>query len=511
MPATFCMSWQKGHEKCNDLPFCQYFDYFVPAQMKWAKPNIVQAANKMYLAYVMRERPVTLPRDYFSLERVGREMAADIAATRHRKRPIHRPTVSENDWTVQKDMNLFGKFAKQKLIVLNAAGNGNVGDDAYNEVLAANFDRKNIDVYFCKDNCKLLEDGSIIPLFNTTNGKNLLKFNHIMVLGGGLLTKERLKCFKWYVDQCREFDANFFICSVGFQGGNIRPNSKGDVILPDWIHGYAEIFKYAQFISLRSFRDLEIVRQVMGQSDIVKTDCNPDLAYAYKAKNKLIRNGGNAYYSKINSIAMIVMTRDVSIETHPEFYQKVEDIYKEGKHQIVFANFGGFSDDSNTHMEEVFSRALASFPKAKILHGKFPTSYSKQTWDYQKTNEDYTQSQLDSILSRTKIMISSRLHGLILAKAFMVPEIITFNGGNYKIEQELKNHLDLPSQILSIRALRPIKFIENLILDHGVLDYKDWSENTRNQTIVRLSKEKGMPIKTLQAMNNYELNILKNK
>lgn len=191
-PATYCTPWLKKHARCRLLPHCACFEGFVPAQQRWALPDVEDCRAKMRTRFDKRqflndeeqerEKESAQQRRSFILENFDAKSRAShflrsLFSTkqvnpRDRRAAIKEAIDKDGDGdAAAPDLSPQGRFfefkglRRKNVIVVASYGYGNVGDDAYESVIRKVLEEnEQCRVFMVPDTCLLLRSGELVPV-----------------------------------------------------------------------------------------------------------------------------------------------------------------------------------------------------------------------------------------------------------------------------------------------------------------------------------------------------------
>lgn len=518
-PATFCTIWSKKHEDCKYLPYCQFFNLFIPSTHSWAKPCIIDAGNKMVDVY--KKRLVYNNKTYnyiveFNSNKFKNDLLNSLKSTIPRKSTnnlfLQQNKINNKlaqlsqlsqiyyfDWKIQK---------KKKIIVIGASKNGNLGDDMYPFVIKEFFKDDNYNIINISDNEVEIIDDSIVSL-KTYNGDNLKlsPFDYLIIGGGGLLNIERIQynngvcdwgnngCIKWnnsihlYSEYAQRIKIPYYIVSVGFQDLSITDS---DQSIKNKFSSFSLLLNGADYISMRSPMDYHVANLIVDPYIKDYIFQYPDLGYSLKKYTLpyIIKQKRN----------ILLVTVDTWIDINKKYIQydilkKINEYkMKNIEYRLIFTVFTGVNKKNNIFVSDQEKIIKKKFPGCEIIPGLQPDI---KNYHYpSRTSTIYTMTQL---LINTHTIITGRYHGYVLAKTFGVPHIETYGYCNYKIESEKKNYCSSKEK----SSLVPLETIREYI-QKGIYFKRNNrgnggnSDDNRNNNIVNIHKKTGIDISIIQ-------------
>lgn len=508
--ATFCPD-EFIHKECKEMPCCQTFHLFIPSQTTWVEVSKKIVVEALQNVYNNKTKGKLIENNPFTLEKCGNNLLVDV------KKVISNGVINKNiiqieyesyRWIDQKKIvKLIDDDLKidirPKVLIINAANNANVGDDMYNIIAKKIFDEKEINVKYTRDNMLITKDDQLKPIgdLEKIDKKKLFLPEYAILLGGGLLNKERVELLTNYKRYLESISCQLFICSVGFQ--DIKSDGQGTVPF-GFEKEYKEILDYSSFISLRTYNDVSVASRIMNYEKLSKLCYHPDLVYSL---SDILQEYIPKSLKKADEIG-IMMTADYNCGNTEYLLDDLMKLYVAGKH-LNFINFAGVVDKTNQKVVDNMNECRKIFPLATFMYNMKPTD-NLMTDNVRNVLHkcDFTFDQVIDTLSKCEKVYSSRYHGIVIAKALNVREIIRLNPNNYKIREDLRSHHDIiDSQSLSILARKPLDEVIKII-KNGKIIRSEISEDQRNTMIVDLNNKTGLDIKQLQSMDNFQLQML---
>jgi hypothetical protein len=499
-PATLCsIDYPKKHSKCKNLPHCIHFDAFIPAFQSWAKPNIKEASEKMHKVALSSKKgeyssKMWIIHNYNSIvfaERLLNSLETTCSISLDVKNNyIQKYSILDTSGILQQSLVLdYSPSIKKRILVCNSAGYGNVGDDSYNWLLKKFF--CNYDIQFVPDTQILLSDGKIKNIIHFKSDNDVLwEFDYLVIGGGGLLRNvdniQKTSMF-FYQKLCVKRSIPYYIISVGFQDCSISTSLSKHLT-----EIYKDLLCHSQYTSVRSIHDYHFINTHFN----ISCKYYPDMIYAV---SKYIP------YKNVDRNIIMVILSDTWI-TLTDF---IVDYIRESctpSDQLIFIDFGGIQDGKTSCINT--KRTWKLFPDSQIYHG------IKLEWNYDHDHitNDAAQERLLSLpqvydlLYHTRILITSRYHGLVLGKVFQVPVVETFGYSNYKFTADiLSNHQRISATQLEILAITPLQDIRNCIDNDVIFTHRSWNDDQRNTAIVEINNKTGIDISMLQNWNNDQL------
>ncbi len=286
-----------------------------------------------------------------------------------------------------------------KIAIVGASGYGNVGDDAYRELLQH---------YLTHHECRFFN--SDLP------ARFPADFDAIIFGGGGLIycsTNPHLvshfSYMQWYMDEAIRQKIPWGFLSCGIQVARLGNGYDWKSLIP-----WKPCLQRADFLTVRSETDAAILGQLTGRNDI---RFFPDLCYL--AGEAWGRPSANA-----DKYVLLIPTsfHDVRSRAVSESIAKAED----AGCALVICNFGAERDDL-----PAIDRCRKALPRARVVLNPTPRDAFH-------------------LVCGAKWVVSGRYHGIIFARAAGVPCCAPANGP-YKIRedpshvsfQEARQHLEI--------------------------------------------------------------------
>lgn len=475
-PASFCCAWNPKHFDCKYLPHCRFFDGFCPSRQKWAKIDTVSACEKMLSAF---ENTLSGNKDTieyintnFSYKKVSETLLTSLRNTKRICSKTRKQNIKDRAYTeilksncIEQGSILDFKESKKKLVVLNAGGYGNVGDDAYSFIINLKF----------KETCEI----SFVSDF--TFEKFITDFDYLIIGGGGLLNTERMRQDNniWrYSDYASKNGKPYFLTSIGFQDTEV--NSEEESL--EKYRVYGKLLDNSDYISVRSVSDYHIACRICYSKTKDFLYFNQDIVYSINNYMKLDT------FQERDTLLVII---DKWVNPFEDFVYN-DILKKKNGLQIVFTEFSG--ENENFIVDPTL--LLKLFPDSVFIPG-IPR---KNEIDKNNSRVLNATCLLDicKILVRSKIVITGRYHGMILSKVFKVPSIETYGYSNYKLEAEKF----APPTDNKDTALD--KILE--IIDSGyIFKSRNWTQDDRNTAIVQANTVFGISIQKIQNWSNRKI------
>lgn len=475
-PATFCTTWSVKHQECQYLPHCIHFKSFVPCQQSWAQVIQKDFAYKMKEAQIKKKRKYQKQSGIYLNFRT--HFLSSLYSTKIKTANIQtKPIVN---WIPQKEIINF--IFQKNIIILNASGYGNVGDDLYNYIIEKYFTEENNKkdkkdrLYFVSDYGFIDKEEKIIP--SDLYYDNLMDFDFLIIGGGGLLNKERSDknhSISIYTQYAIKHKKPFCLLSVGFQDIEVDSdyNKKKELF-----YDYKDLFEHSVFTSLRSIDDYALVSYFTSQEKIRSIHFYPDLVYSLDYE----------YFYQENERNYLLFVFSEFISLKWDFIrQYIKETLESKNLKLVIMNWNGKQRKNKITTEQEKQIALTYFKDCIFYEGK---------------DIDYDFNELFSILSRTEVIIPGRFHAKVLAHKFNIPIITTFDYHNYKFEVDDRSH---SSMYKNNTALIPLEKISYFIQNHKYPKYHLWNENDRNSSIVKINQKTDISISFLQNLTNVDL------
>lgn len=287
-----------------------------------------------------------------------------------------------------------------RILFAGASGYGNIGDDTYRTVIADRM--QTVQCVF----------DSPFPNMDAVDWADM-----VVIGGGGVIYDNGTDHFKYmsmYLDRAREQGKPFAFLSCGVQPKNLDADFYTKEKASHQLSRWASYLNDAEFITVRSREDVEILRLVCRNKNIHYA---PDLGYLTRDAHEFIAIPRG----------YVVIPTASGILTK-EFQQKWKEMKKTDKpiHILAFSR-----DDEGTVRK--LERELG---KGENEAGKVR----------------FTPEQAVAMLRKAKEVLTCRFHGYVLARAAKVPnERITVADKRYKSrvedrEQDISNaiqHIDI--------------------------------------------------------------------
>ena len=512
-PATFCTPWSKKHAKCKQLAHCKHFCEFIPCIMSWATPCVRHTSELMWDAYINRKRGSSTSaahiRDNFNHLAVGRLMLASImASTPMPLAPLWTPAI---EWRPQQELCNWPDETRKAILLIGCNGYGNVGDDMYAHIIKAHYESVGYNVKTIPDTCVLLADGSLIPyaLFDPVH-HSLHPFDFAIIGGGGILcpmlaSNNMLMYAKHFVDN----HVPYVVLSAGLQNITIQDTSDEVANISPQI---TQLLADATLVTVRSINDYAVCKNLMNKHKSMRIRYFPDLVYSISLYNELKMD-----LPRDKIVVIFTNWIDVSHITIRNTIAKYNIMNP--KHEVVFMNWGGCSMD-NAAFDNNLKAIRKFFPTCKVYKGKYadPVWLATLTGPFKECVEtrprDFTITDAWAIMQRASIVLTGRYHGMIMAKAAHVPIIDTLDYNNYKfVADVLSGHQDMDPHAIAQLAQTQLKLAETWCVRacdkhlNGLLlnTPETWSENDRNNRIVKLSEVTAMELTIIQNYSNDQI------
>jgi len=558
--ACFCTTWHKKHFPCRDLPHCQMFDGFVPAQQKWAKPDLADCKRKMRERYVRcasvrcaavrcaahhaknenenenKNQKCTIGsvvcgathngathrgathRGATQFGRAARATAfvRSLISTqkqdpnkrvREVEEQIRMDESSVASFLPQSAFYRFERYRPLRVIVVASYGYGNVGDDCYGEIFKRYLSLPDhpIEIHMVPDRCVMLKTGKLLSSSQLSDTNLMADFDAVIVGGGGLLYRDKIRdpknSINIYTRLCRERKKPYYLISVGFQGieaYHSRQQISSSGKLDD---SCRELLNGAQAIWVRSVVDYRIASEILDKpGNIERLAYQPDLVYAIRP---VFEERISAVSATRRNIVMVVTSNWINVR-RDVLVRDLKTNYDENEDELLFVDWDGSKNPAkNENYPEDVARI---FPLAKCLEGKIP----ELSWVREENpGRTLRLDHLWDILLRTKILYTGRYHGLVLGKAASVPRIETYGYMNYKFEADRVSSHDISSMgDLERRAMLPLQHVRDALLQGFRHACDEWNNDDRNTTIVETNAKTGIDVPMLQNLTNVRLHLI---
>lgn len=478
-PATFCCTWSKKHRSCKLLPSCKYFPSFIPSYHSWANVNqklFGEAMTKAYNCHKINHiplKPINFRENFLYSIRHTRKKKVEFL---QKQVLLLRP---------QEDILNFSENKPIDIILLNSAGYGNVGDDAYKTIICNYFndDKRNnkYNIIHVPDAKIMTSSGDLInyKLWDPIMG--IYHFDYLIIGGGGLINKERSSSnhpLQIYSKYSTDNNIPYYLISIGCQDLEVSQNEF------NWnIYKFKDLLCNSSYISTRSPNDYSVFKSIMNDDVIDKRISNacentlqyhPDLVYSYPIINN---------YHKAKNILLMVYTPYISLNIE-SVRDTIHKILQEEKLQLVMMNWG--SEENIDNEEELFTKYFKNrYYDSLFYRGKGHGS------NY------FNMDILQNILSNTKKIIPGRYHSLVFSRLYNI-EVIDLHYKNYKFDVDNGQHIFSSSLI-------PLHTIKNMIDNEENNSWKFWNDQQRNSNIVKIHNKSCISIKLIQNWSNYTI------
>lgn len=467
IPATFCSTWSSKHKKCRLLPYCSFFDKFTPSNQSWAQIDKLHAKEIMLKVSKFSRIKHKQNKNIFTSEKFCNDLYNSlIITTCNRKDKYNFKKV------IGKTLNYFPQMMyidwkiKKKLIgILNCSIYGNVGDFSYSYIIEKYLTRSEYELTFIDD-----QHGDI--------KQDIIPIDYLIIGGGGLLNLERLNQTNkiWeYQHYCIINKIPYYLLSLGFQDTDL--NGKNI----DKLKNYAYLLDNSNFISVRSFPDYMIACNIIKNETKEFLHIYSDLVYSLPLFIP---------YKEFKRDILLVVLDNNWITLDNEYIRNDinQRLFLNKNLKLVFTDFAGIAINNKSNIDVKLINKY--FPNSLIING-IMTVYSHI--------RNSTLSDIIEILCKSHTVISGRLHSYILSKVYKVPNIENYNYSNYKVFADKFSNLD------NNCAITPLKLIDYYINHDIIFTSKDWSENDRNDSIVRLHQKTNIAIEHIQNWNNRQI------
>lgn len=467
-PATFCTTWSSKHRNCQYLPHCIYFKSFVPSQHFWAHINEAELSQRMNTAYLEHKNNFDIHIN--SMHSDFREHLLRSLSTTTRKE-MTIPITPKVSWISQNQILSFD--SKKRILILSSSGYGNVGDDLYVEIFKHYFSKRSDSISFVPDYAVLDCDNNLIPSKIWNQKMKIKPFDFLIIGGGGLFNKERKyknHSFFIYTDWALKNKIPYVLLSIGFQDLEIEQNKIEEY------RDFFPIFQNASYISVRSIVDYSLVKSFLKPEKIYSLHYYPDLVYGLENIFQFKKKENRKYLVLVFSNFFSLRLKAIRVQIH-KYLKQYSDL------ELIIMNWDG-KNDNDSYVQKEYQLCQRYFKNFKF---------------YQGLGIDFSFQDLFSLLLQTKIIIPGRFHSYVLAKVFSIPEICDFYYHNYKF---LADKLSHPQKEL---ATIPLEDIEKMIDSSRPITYDTWTEEERNNNIVRVHQKTDWDINLIQNFSNITL------
>ncbi|MEB3701820.1 Polysaccharide pyruvyl transferase family protein [Candidatus Bealeia paramacronuclearis] len=373
---------------------------------------------------------------------------------------------------------------KRKVLSIGAYPYGNIGDRLYKEVLGNELG-EDFEMHFVGDNYRINEQDKAVGRLSKDKD---LPFDALIVGGGGILHNfPKTDFVHYYMTQAVEKGKPFFVVSTGLQTKIKEPNEdNARTILGD----STELLKKASLIFLRSARDGQLVKSVLGRDVDHKLFVAPDLGYLYPQIMQVPSNLSKKYVT-------VIQTGFCSVEK--EYTRNlINKAFKEHSDaELVVMNWGGPEDplkEKDFGEYDLFAKKTKEYyPNAKVFMGDSIAPELKELrYKNEKTrSSDLTPEQAVGIVAQSHIVFTGRYHGYIISKALGIPcEALD---STHKLTAEQETPLDITKTNVQLKKIREFVLRNSVSLP----DPSTWSEDARNTSIIKLAQFSGFPVQTI--------------
>ncbi|MBA4749653.1 MAG: polysaccharide pyruvyl transferase family protein [Alphaproteobacteria bacterium] len=406
--------------------------------------------------------------------------------------------------------------AQKKVLVINAAGYGNIGDDMYREVLAYYLGNKT-DIQFIPDTIRLSEKGKYIERHSS---KKDWPFDVLVVGGGGILGNfsSQDNFYAYYMTLAAETRRPFILASVGFQtkerdlsidqareildgaqGGNSYASSSSHASVPT-----SALLAKADLILPRTNTDGFLLRAVLGEAMRDRICVRPDLGYLFPAT--LLGKSWSHFFGREKKYVTLIQTGSVNVNS-PTIQRMIKDQLDKFPHsKLMVMNWGGISSPTKEKDFPEWNLFKVNTPKQypealiKMGHTLSPKLKGARYAHKPIRESDLTPEEAIEIVSESHFVITGRLHGAIIARALKVPFSTPL--WSYKMTAEQESNTNPADASKTISAIR--EYLDSNVGDLGTPCA--WTDNERNGIIVRIAQEHPeWDTSFIQAMDNKSL------
>lgn len=407
--------------------------------------------------------------------------------------------------------------AQKKVLVINAAGYGNIGDDMYKEVLSYYLGNRT-DIQFIPDTIRLSEKGKFIE---RRSSKKDWPFDVLVVGGGGILSnfERQDNLYYYYMKLAADTRRPFILASVGFQtkdrdlsiddartildgdgsGGSHASSSSGGSL------STSDLLAKADLILTRTNTDGSLLRAVLGEAMRDRIYVRPDLGYLFpgtipgKSWSDFIGRKDKKYVT-------LIQTGSVNVN-NPTIQRMIKDQLDKFPHaKLVVMNWGGISSPTKEKDFPEWTLFKVSTPQQypdaiiKMGHTLSPKLKGARYAHNPIRESDLTLEEAIAIVSESHFVITGRLHGAITARALKIPFSTPI--WSYKMIAEQESNTSPADANRTIGTIR--EYLDSNVGDLGTPS--EWTDNERNGIIVRIAQEHPEWDTTfIQAMDNKSL------
>lgn len=407
--------------------------------------------------------------------------------------------------------------AQKRVLVINAAGYGNIGDDMYQGVLN-HYLGNMTELQFIPDTIRLSEKGKFIERHSS---KKDWPFDVLVVGGGGILGnfERQDNLYYYYMKLAADTRRPFILVSVGFQtkerdlsidqAREILGGSGSGVSHASSSSGASlttsALLAKADLILPRTHTDGFLLRAVLGEAMRNRIFVRPDLGYLFpgtlsgKSCSDFIGRRDKKYVT-------LIQTGSVTVN-NPTIQRMIKDQLDQFPHaKLMVMNWGGISSPTKekdfpewnlftVNTPEVYPDALI-----KMGHTLSPKLKSARYAHKPIRASDLTPEEAVEIVSESYFVITGRLHGAIIAHTLKIP--FSTPMWSYKMTAERQSSHNPEDAHKTMSAI--MEYLDSNVGDLGTPS--QWTENERNGIIVRVAQaHPEWDVSFVQAMDNQAL------
>ncbi len=356
-------------------------------------------------------------------------------------------------------------MGKKKILIISCYGYGNLGDNMYSEV----FD------YFLGD-CEIvkLSDYSMFvdskknfkkkaPVLLTDN----YEFDMLIIGGGGIILPGKLDKshnLPYYINIAKMKNIPLCIISCGIQGYIENDKWKDISCLDSW----RDTLNYASLITVRSKKDLEIIRNLTYNKNIFYFR---DLGYIYPHISGVIDRKDPKEKKKKSGIVTLIVAGPI----YPSNKDVINILYdkKYKFHTVNIVNMGSRNSDDNA--KKISEINLEGMNVIKFYGCGIAEEFN---FENKSNPSDIDLHMLIKIIQNSDLVLTGRYHGMIFARSLGVDYDTLGMGTNKILWEEDVNSVStaVTNSYNHIKKIRDILKLEN--------------KNVENYTNVRSSVRK---------------------
>lgn len=418
---------------------------------------------------------------------------------------------------------------QKTLLVLGAAGYGNIGDSFYPAVFQ-HLLKDNFRVVYGCDTVRVAPDGSYMILSDPRPDVN---FDALVVGGGGILTNAIDPILAYHLQRALALKKPLIFLSVGLQttlknptptdvrqiltsqpssappfspvrhessssssaqmGGSLTFDQASSST-PAAALSMLDFLEYAHLIFARTSLDARLLQGALSADGASKVRYYPDLGYLAPDAFSITPSHHKKYVTFIPTGSV-----HTGLSTVQEQIKLQLDRHPGAK--LLVMNWGGLKDPRypETSQDRILvAQAKEDFPHAKVYFGD-SVSQPLQLLRYQhKTiaKSDLTPKKALEKIAKSHHVITGRLHGMIEARALGVP--YTVMDFSHKLTAEANVTPDTDHARMALTHLTHYLERGGPALPTPSL----WNEDTRNHLILRTSGLSGFAIQVIQQFEN---------